>query len=193
MCVTSPISFGDDVPDDTVLKLCGDIFDGRRVLELGISPARNSLVVAAAGGKAIAVEPDPELVADLRAAAAAAELHVECHEDDVADLGFLASGSTELVVANHTLGAVADPGRLLRQVHRVLRVGTPLVMSVGHPFAAVDIDAGIGYGETSLTIGDWLTLFERSNFRVDRLLELDDPAHVGVPTTMIVRAHKEGS
>lgn len=191
--VTAPISYGDDVPDDTSLKLCGEIGDGRRVVELGVSPAHNSIVVASAGGKAIAVDPEAARLEGLRQAAAAAEVHVECHQSDLADLGFLTSGSTELVVANHTLDGHDDPGRLLRQVHRVLRPGMPLVISLGHPFAEVDLDAGVGYGDRSLTIGDWLTLFERANFSIDRMLELDGPQQRGLPATMIVRTHKEGS
>lgn len=110
--MTAPVSFGVGVPDDTVLRLCGDVGGGRRVLELGVSDARNSLIVAQAGGKAIAVDPDPTRLAEVRDAAHAAELYVECFEADIADLGFATSVPMELVIADHTLAGVSDLPRL---------------------------------------------------------------------------------
>ena len=191
--MTAPVSFGVGVPDDTVLHLCGDVGGGRRVLELGVSDARNSLIVAQAGGKAIAVDPDPTRLAEVRDAAHAAELYVECFEADIADLGFATSASMELVIADHTLAGVSDLPRLARQVHRVLRQSAAFVMSVDHPFAAVAADPSVAYGAKAPTIGDWFTLFERVNFRVDRLYELGVGDGSPVPTTLVVRARKEGS
>ena len=136
--VTTPaIRFGRDIPDDRELRLCGDISDGKRAIELGVSRQQNAIAFALAGAKAIAVDPSAEAIADLRAAAAKAEVTVECHHGDLADLGFATSGSAALVVANHTLTDVDDLGRLLRQVHRVLRASHPFVISVPHPFAGV--------------------------------------------------------
>lgn len=191
--MTAAVSFGAGVPDDTALRLCGDVGGGRRVLELGVSDTRNSLIVAAAGGKAIAVDPDPVRLAGVRNAAHAAELHVECFEADISDLGFATSASMELVIADHTLATVSDLARLARQVHRVLRPGAPFVLSVDHPFAAVAADPAVAYGSQAPTIGDWFTLFERVNFRVDRLHELGVGDGSPVPTTLVVRARKEGS
>ncbi len=191
--MNAPVSFGAGIPDDSVLRLCGDVSGGRRVLELGVSDARNSLIVAAAGGIAIAVDPDPGRLAEVRHAAHAAEVHVECIEADFADLGFATSGSMELVISNHTLSGVSDLPRLLRQVHRVLRQGSAFVMSVDHPFAAVAADPNVAYGTRAPTIGDWFTLFERVNFRVDRLCELGVGDESPAPTTLVVRARKEGS
>lgn len=186
------VSYGDGVPDDTTLRLCGDLAGGRRALELGISDAFNALAFAAAEGKAIAVDPEPERIADLRARAATAELTIECHGADLADLGFATSGSIELAVANHTLSAVADPGRVLRQVSRVLKQSAPLIIAVDHPFAAVSRGEVSSYGANALTVSDWFVQLSRANFRVDTMLELgvdESP----VPTTLIIRARKEGS
>lgn len=191
--MNAPVSFGALVPDDSVLRLCGDVSGGRRVLELGVSDALNSLIVATAGAKALAVDPDTLRLANVRNAAHDADLHVECIEADLADLGFATSGSIELVIANHTLNGVSDLPRLVRQVHRVLRQGESFVMSVDHPFAAVAADRGIAYGEAAPTIGDWFTLFERANFRIDRMCELGVDDGSPVPTTLVLRARKEGS
>ena len=55
--VTTPaISFGRDIPDESELRLCGDISDGKRALELGVGRSQNAIAFALAGSKAIAVE-----------------------------------------------------------------------------------------------------------------------------------------
>ena len=114
------IWYGDNVADDSELRLCGDIV-GKRVLELGIASTSNAITMAAAGAKAIAIDPSADKIARLRAAAEAAEVKVECHHGELADLGLVSSGSIDLVVAAHSLANVDDLPRLLRQVHRVLK------------------------------------------------------------------------
>lgn len=196
--VTTPaISFGRDIPDDAELRLCGDISGGKRALELGIGRAQNSIAFALAGAKAIAVDADDARIEALRSAATNAEVTVECHVTDLADLGFATSGSIELVVADHTIGDVEDFGRLLRQVHRVLKSSRPFVISVPHPFAGVHSTDEYGskvlpYGTVGRTIGDWHIQLSRANFVVDRILELGVTEISPVPTTLLIRAHKEG-
>ncbi len=197
--VTTPsISFGRDIPDDADLRLCGDIGGGKRALELGIGRSQNAIAFALAGAKAIAVDPDPAKVGSMRDAAAAAKVTVACHVSDLADLGFATSASIELVVADHTIGDdVDDFGRLLRQVHRVLRATRPFVISVPHPFAGVHSTDEYGskvlpYGSVGRTIGDWHIQLSRANFRVDQILELGVSDISPVPTTLVIRASKEG-
>ena len=194
---TTAIRFGRDVPDDRELRLCGDISDGKRAIELGVSRDENSIAFALAGAKAIAVDPSPDAIAAIRSAAAKAEVSVECHVSDLADLGFATSGSASLVLADHTLADVDDLGRLLRQVHRVLRASHPFVISVPHPFAGVHTSDQYGskvhaYGTVGRTIGDWFIHLSRANFRVDQILELGVSDITPVPTTLILRARKEG-
>ncbi len=195
--MTTPIRFGRDLPDEHELRLCGDLSDGKRAIELGIGRHHNAVAFALAGAKAIAVDPDPVRIDDLRQAAADAEVRVECHESDLADLGLATSGSVELVVADHTITDVDDLGRLLRQVHRVLRASRPFVIVVPHPFAGVHSTDEYGskvlpYGTVGRTIGDWHTQLGRANFRVDRILELGVTDISPVPTTLVLRAVKEG-
>jgi SAM-dependent methyltransferase len=194
---TTAIRFGRDIPDDRELRLCGDISGGKRAIELGVSRNQNSIAFALAGAKAIAVDPSPDAIAGIRSAAAKAEVSVECHASDLADLGFATSGSASLVVADHTITDVDDLGRLLRQVHRVLRASHPFVISVPHPFAGVHTSDQYGskvhvYGTVGRTIGDWFIHFSRANFRVDHILELAVSEINPVPTTLILRARKEG-
>ena len=189
--VVANINYGTGTPDDDELRLCGDVSDGRRAVELGISPWFNSIGFARAGAKSIAVDTDTERIAETRRRAAAAEVPVQCLETDLADLGDIASSSCEVVVAAQTIGDVDDLGRLLRQVHRILKPSMPLIISMPHPFAAVDADHA--YGASERTIGSWFTALNRSNFRVDQLLELGASAGHPVPSTLVLRARKEGS
>ena len=194
---TTPIRFGRDIPDDRELRLCGDLSGGKRAIELGVSRERNAIAFAQLGAKAIAVDPSGEAIKELRAAAAKSEVTVECHESDLADLGFATSGSASLVVANHTLVNVDDLGRVFRQVHRVLIASHPFVISVPHPFAGVHTSDEYGskvhpYGSVGRTIGDWFVHLSRANFRVDQILELGVSEISPVPTTLVLRARKEG-
>ena len=132
---TTTVTYGAGVPGDDELHLLGDVAGGRRVVELGI--AGNAVALAEAGAKAIALDPDPDRIADLRGDAARAGVSVECHHGELADLGFAPSGTIDVVVANHTLDDDPDLGRTLRQVHRVLKPGAPFVLAMAHPFAAV--------------------------------------------------------
>ena len=134
--VVSTISYGDDVPDDAELRLCGDVA-GKRVIELGIGPAPTPSR-SPRGRKAIAVDPSAERIAVARRRGRAAEVRVEFHQGDLADLGFATSGSVDVVVLRRgTLGRVDDLPRVFRQVHRVLKPGAPFVFSVPHPIAAM--------------------------------------------------------
>ena len=194
MSAARTVSYGPGVPGDDELRLCGDVSGGRRALELGVSDAFNALAFAHAGAKALAVDPDAARIAELRDLATAEDVRVECHVGELADLGFATSGSLEVVVADHTLDAVDDLGRLLRQVHRVLRPSHPFVLSVQHPFAAVGIGETMRpYGTGARTIGEWFTALGRANFRVDAILELGASPTTGVPSTLVLRARKEGS
>jgi SAM-dependent methyltransferase len=189
--VVADINYGPGTPGEDELRLCGDVGDGRRAVELGISPWCNSIAFARAGAKSIAIDPDAERIADVRARAGDAEVQVQCIETDLADLGDVASASCDVVLAAHTIDRVDDLGRLLRQVHRILKPSMPLVMSMPHPFA--DIAPDRPYGSGGRTIGGWFTSLTRANFRVDQVLELGATGASPAPSTLILRARKEGS
>lgn len=185
------ISYGPGVPGDDDLRLCGDVSEGRRAVELGISEWYNSLAFAERGAKSIAVDPDPERIAEARQRAHDAGVLVQCLHTDLADLGDVASTSCDVVLAAHTIEHVDDVGRLLRQVHRILKPGYPLVISMPHPFASVSAERP--YGTGARTLGEWFTALTRANFRVDQMLELGATADRPAPATLILRSRKEGS
>lgn len=187
--VVANISYGDGIPTDGELRLSGDVSGGKRAVELGVSDWFNAVEFAQAGAKAIAVDPDADKIAEMRSRADAAEVSVQCHATDLADLGEITSGTVEVVVASHTIEKVDDLSRLLRQVHRILIPSMPFLISVTHPFAVVTDNAP--YGSTARSIEDWFTSLNRSNFRVDQLREVGTTGNV--PSTLILRARKEGS
>lgn len=183
------ISYGTGIPTDTELCLSGDVSGGKRAVELGVSDAYNSIAFAAAGAKAIAVDPDVQRIAEMRSRAEAAEISVQCHAADLADLGEITSATIDIVLASHTIEKVDDLGRLLRQVHRILIPSMPFLISLTHPFSVVSKAAP--YGTTARSISDWFTSLSRANFRVDQVRELGNAGPV--PSTLILRARKEGS
>jgi SAM-dependent methyltransferase len=188
------VTYGEGIPGEDELHLLGNVASGRRVLELGL--AGNAITLAALGAKTLAVDPDAEAIADLRVEAARAGVSVECHHGDLADLGFAPSGTIDVVVSSHTLRDEDDLGRTLRQVHRVLKTGAPFVMALDHPFAAVGLRPGGAtrrYGDGHRTIGDLLVALDRANFRIEAFHELGVDDQNPIPTTLVVKARKQGS
>lgn len=190
------IWYGANVSDESELRLCGDLA-GKRVIELGIAPSPNSILMAQQGAKAIALDPDPQAIAALRSTAERHEVRVECHQGDLADLGFATSGSVDLVVASHSLTGVDDLPRLLRQVHRVLKPGTPFIVAMPHPVAAMfsaDHSLQYVYGANSRTFSELYLAFDRSNFRIDMMFELNDRRTRDpiAPSVLVMRARKQG-
>jgi len=191
------ISYGPGLPDESELRLCGDV-QGKRVVELGAAGGA-APAFAARGAKAIAVDPSADALDAVRARAAelsepGEELRVECHRGDLADLGFATSASVELVFSALALGAVDDLARVLRQVHRVLRPDGLFVFSVPHPVSVMVEGASTTrrYGEGSRTISGIFMALVRANFGVEVLAEPEADAGGRTPPVLVVRARKLG-
>jgi SAM-dependent methyltransferase len=189
--VVANIIYGSSIPGDAELRLCGEVSDGARAVELGVSPWSNAIAFAANGAKSIAVDPDPTRLAEVRRRAEAAEVTVQCLQTGLADLGDITSGTCDVVVAAQSLNDVDDLSRLLRQVHRILKPSMPFVISTAHPYS--EVSAEMPYGRGARTVGEWFVALGRSNFRVDQLVELGAGPASPAPTTLILRARKEGS
>ncbi len=202
--------YGDHVADEGELRLCGDLA-GKRVLELGIAPTPssvtpNSIALAAGGAKAIALDASGDRIASLRETAERAEVRVECHVGELADLGFVTSASVDVAIAAQTLHTADDLPRLLRQVHRVLKSGAPFVVALTHPVAEMfapsatapaaggSAEVQFPYGAHGTTFAGLFTVFDRSNFRFDVIHELPDQRrrHVTYPSVLVLRARKQG-
>jgi SAM-dependent methyltransferase len=197
MTATPTIWYGANVADERELRLCGDL-NGKRAVELGVGATSNAVALALGGARTLVVDPDADAIGTARAAAEAAEVTVQCHQSELADLGFATSASVDLVLSSHSLGHVEDLPRLLRQVHRVLKPGAPFVVAMPHPVAAMfepnDPIPRRGYGITSPTFAALYMAFERTNFHLDTMHELTDRRlreHLA-PSVLVVRARKQG-
>jgi SAM-dependent methyltransferase len=193
------ISFGDDVDADDELRVCGDV-RGKRVLELGLfGSIPNSVTMASRGARSIAVDGSRESIQRARQAAINADVVVEFHEGDLADLGFIMSGSLDLALCVHNIDLQTDIARLFRQVHRVLRPEAGFVVAITHPMSAIfegaDPTARRRYGATTPTIGELTMALQRANFSIDIIHELmpQRRPHAVAPATLVIRSKKLGS
>ena len=192
------ITYGPDVPDETELRLCGEV-EAKRVVELGLAPRANAVAFAARGAKAMAVDPSSDNVAAARREAEAADVRVEFHQGEFGDLGFATSASVDLVFSSGALAHVDDLSRVFRQVHRVLRPGAALVFSTPHPIAAMleggEVVLRKPYWATGTrTASDVFMALSRANFQIDVIVEPPPSGHPNalVPAALVIRARKLG-
>ncbi len=185
------VHYGPDIATEADLRLLGNL-DGKRVLELGCGGGPIAVAMAKQGAKVIAVDESAEQIAHARRLAEREEVKVELRQCDLADLAFVRADTMDVAISVYSLGAVADPDRVFRQVHRVLRPEAPLVVSVPHPaYRSVDplTDPPVlkrrYFDRTPITwwhekesgtdhpstISDLFTSLSRANFRVDTILE----------------------
>lgn len=193
------ISFGPSVHDDAELRVCGEV-KAKRVLELGLfGTVPNCVAVSLRGARSIAVDPSAESIRRARQAATNTGTVVEFHEAELADLGFIMSGTIDLALCIHQINLDTDIARLFRQVHRVLRPEAGLVLALTHPMSAVfdhnDPVARRRYGTTTHTIGEIAIALQRANFAIDIVHELSpvNAPNAVSPTVLVIRARKLGS
>lgn len=191
------VHYGPDIGTDAELRLLGDL-RGKRVLELGCGAAPCSIAFAKKGAIAIALDPSAELVARAKRRCEQEGVRVELRQGDLADLAFVRADSVDVVFSAYALAYVDDLSRVFRQVHRVLRVGAPLVFSLPHPVYDIIDDVGhqpllvrrsyfdrnpIGPEGDDFaqhrhhhTIADLYTVLFRASYRVDAILEPRPPS-----------------
>ena len=126
------VVYGPDVADESELRLLGSP-EGRRILELGVGNGRNAVALARQGARVIAVDTDADRVARARQLADRHDVRVEFHHADLAEIAFVRADTIDLVLSVHALAGVPDTDRVFRQVHRVLRPESALVLSLPHP------------------------------------------------------------
>jgi SAM-dependent methyltransferase len=189
------VAYGPDIPDERTFRLLGSLglLEGKRVLELGCGSGHNAVTLAKLGAKVITIDPSWGRLERVRDAAEAAEVKVELHQGDPAEVAFVRAETIDAALSVFTLATVADLDRVFRQVHRVLRREAPLIFSLPHPaFAMVDpagsdllkltrsyfdrearpwtTDDAAG-NEYVRNVGELLTSLLRANFRIDTVLE----------------------
>jgi len=175
------------------LRLMGHLA-GKRVLDLGCGGAQSSIAFAKQGATAVGVDSSPEQMALARQLVERERVRVELHQGDLADLAFLRAESIDVAFSAYALGSVEDVGRVFRQVHRVLKVASPLIVSLPHPSYDMIDDADPGQAPTVRrsyfdqspmtevtggvevttyhhTIAEVHTALMRAGYRVDAILE----------------------
>ncbi len=189
---TDVAHYGPDIGTEADFRLLGDL-RGKRVLELGCGGAQCSIAFAKQGAIAIGIDFSSEQLAFARRLCEREEVKVELREGDLADLAFLRADSFDLVFSAYAFGYVEDLGRVFRQVHRVLKVGAPLVFSLPHPaYDMIDDESdspflirrsyfdrspieyehnGIAFIDYHHTISELYLNLVRNSFRVDLILE----------------------
>lgn len=130
------VRYGPEIPTEDDLRLLGAMAD-KRVLVLGLHSPSACIALAQQGAKVVAVDPDQAKIERGRAAAEQAEAKAEFRQADLAGLAFLSGDSFDLVLSIYTLAGVDDLNRVFRQVHRVLKAGGALVLSLPHPAYAM--------------------------------------------------------
>jgi SAM-dependent methyltransferase len=191
--VRSTITYGVELPTEADLRLCGDV-STKRVVVLG-DAARTPIAFARLGARTIAVDPSEEAVESGRQAADAAEVKIEFHVGDLADLGFVTSASVDLVFST-AASESDDLSRLVRQAHRVLREHGSLVLAVPHPARALTNVASLAKGYWAnghRTMSEYFTTLTRAAFTVDVLLEPEPSGGAMVPPVLVTRGRKVGS
>jgi SAM-dependent methyltransferase len=193
------VTYAPGAPTEAELRLCGDV-KGKRVLDLGCGSGENAIAFSKNGAHVIALDRSAAQLSLARKLADAAEVRVEWHEGDVADLAFLRADSIDIAFAACVLGEIDDVDRLFRQVHRVLRPGSAFVFSHEHPMRLAIGRDGTGPGVLPLgrlevrrsyfdsapvvtrsddeeiqmwprTIAEVFSALHRAGYRVDALLE----------------------
>lgn len=189
---TDVAHYGPDIGTEADYRLLGDL-KGKRVLELGCGGAQCSIAFAKQGATAIGIDFSSEMLAFAKRLCEREEVKVELRHGDLADLAFLRADSIDLAFSAYTFGYVEDLNRVFRQVHRVLKVGAPLVFSLPHPaYDMLDDDSpqplmirrsyfdrspidythnGIAFTDYHHTISDLFTSLTRASYRVDTILE----------------------
>lgn len=195
---TDVAHYGPDIGTEADFRLLGNLA-GKRVLELGCGGAQCSIAFARQGAVAIGVDFSAEQLAFARRLCEREGVRVDLHHADLADLAFLRADSVDVAFSAYAFGYVEDLARVFRQVHRVLKVGAPLVFSLPHPaYDMIDDDSdqpllvrrsyfdrspidyewnGVTFTDYHHTVGDLFTWLHRAGYRVDTVLEPEPRAN----------------
>jgi ubiquinone/menaquinone biosynthesis C-methylase UbiE len=185
--VPTDLSYGQGAPLEAEARLLGTV-GGKRILVLGCTEPSVPVALAEQEAKVVTVEPDLDRLDAARARTESADVRVELHNVDFADLAFVRAETIDAAVAVRSLTDVDDLDRVFRQVHRVLRSQCPLVLSLPHP-ASTLVD---GRSWFDRSVSDVFTSLTRTSFGVDVLLEPLPAPGARFPTMLVVRGRKLG-
>jgi SAM-dependent methyltransferase len=121
------------------VHLLGDV-RGARILEIGCGAAACSRWLAAGGAEVVATDLSGGMLRQAAAGAARSGIEVPLVQADATALPFGADSFDIVCTAFGAVPFVADSGRVMREVHRVLRPGGRWAFSITHPMRWVFLD-----------------------------------------------------
>ena len=181
-------------------RLIGHV-SGRRVLELGCGQGHAAVGLALRDARVTAIDEDVQQLRAARELAIHHETTVEFHQTQLAELAFLTADQIDLAISVTALCYVKDLDRVVRQVHRVIKPGGHLLISLPHPAAlcadpdnpALTVRPWTGTrpikGRYIHTIESIVSSLCRAKFVVDTLLERHIEDNL-LPATLLTRARK---
>lgn len=210
------VSYGVDGPTETQVGLLGEV-RSKRVVELGCGDGRNLLALAQAGARAIGVDHNPAKLSIARARNEESEVKFETKESDIAELTFIGADTVDAALSIDAISNFADPGKLMRQAHRVLKNQGLLIVALAHPTADLLDENGLvtksAFETSSITsthgalsktrfrhsIPSLVESLVKSGFRLEKLVEprTTRSSRPGVryldrfPTRLIIKATKQ--
>jgi SAM-dependent methyltransferase len=128
----SELVWGPEGWRESELEVLGPL-QGRRVLEVGAGAGQGARWVAGQGATVVATDLSAAMIRQGRAIDAAAPLPVPFAQCDALALPFGEATFDLVFTAYGAVPFVADTGRLMREVARVLRPGGRFVFSTTHP------------------------------------------------------------
>jgi 2-polyprenyl-3-methyl-5-hydroxy-6-metoxy-1,4-benzoquinol methylase len=125
------MSFRDYILKPALLDLLGPV-EGKKVLDAGCGEGDISRTLAKKGALVTGIDASDILLDAAKGSEEKDKLGITYLQKDVADLGDLAD--FDLAVSNQLISVMPDHAAAFRELHRVLRTGGTLVVSVTHPF-----------------------------------------------------------
>jgi ubiquinone/menaquinone biosynthesis C-methylase UbiE len=167
---------------------------GRRILELGCGAARWSIALRRRGGRAVGLDLSSRQLAKARSLARRGRVPLPLVRASAESIPFR-GGVFDLVFCDWGAMTFADPHRTVPECARILRRGGRLVFAAASPFRFVAWDSKrdrqtrrlrrpyfgpsrLDFGDTvefQLGYGQWVELFGRSGFVIERLSETQAP------------------
>jgi len=193
MCnIPIDVLYGVGSPNDAELGLIGSVA-GKSVLEIGCGGAQCSVAFAKQGAAVTAIDIASSEISHARKLAADHHVSIDLHQQDMADLSPVDSGTQDLVFSANAFSYVDDLDRCFQEVYRVLKPGGIFVFAMGHPFQKVvdpesltaaqsyfdtapkveGHETGCAFASVHRKVSDYFNLLVAAGFQVERMLEPD--------------------